>query len=180
LSFKVNTSIDISKYFFPKSHSPYNFSLSGSDFIQNLLTVRIFSYIITKEFVDMNKPPIKPTEGELEILRILWKEGPSTVRVVNDKLNEEKPVGYTTTLKLMQIMLEKGILKRNDESKTHTYTATLKQEETQKQLLEKILNTAFGGSAVKLAMQALGGASPSKQELSEIRKLLDNLEGGAK
>jgi BlaI family transcriptional regulator, penicillinase repressor len=149
-------------------------------FIRFFLTLRIVSYIITKQFVDMNKPLIKPTEGELEILKILWQNGPSTVRTVNDKLNEEKAVGYTTTLKLMQIMLEKGIVKREEDGKSHTYTAALKQEDTQKQLLDKILSTAFGGSAVKLAMQALGGANPSREELSEIRKLLDNLEGGLK
>lgn len=144
------------------------------------MTLRIFSYIITKQFVDMNKALIKPTEGELEILKILWQSGPCTVRTVNDKLNEEKPVGYTTTLKIMQIMLEKGIVKRKEEGKIHTYFAALNQEDAQKQLMDKILTTAFGGSAVKLAMQALGGANPSKEELSEIRKLLDDLEGGAK
>ena len=122
----------------------------------------------------------KPTESELEILQILWKEGPSSVRTVNDKLNEKKPVGYTTTLKMMQIMFEKGLLERFKENRGHTYKPVFNQDETQSLLLDKILESAFGGSAMKLVMQALGDHNPSKDEVEKIRDLLDKIERGEK
>ncbi|MFC2134217.1 BlaI/MecI/CopY family transcriptional regulator [Bacteroidota bacterium] len=122
----------------------------------------------------------KPTETELEILQILWKEGPSSVRTVNDKLNEKKPVGYTTSLKMMQIMFEKGLLERFKENRGHTYKPVFNQDETQSLLLDKILETAFGGSAMKLVMQALGDHNPSKDEVEKIRDLLDKIERGEK
>lgn len=120
----------------------------------------------------------KPTGAELEILQILWKNGPSTVRFVNDKLNEKKRVGYTTTLKIMQLMIEKKILTRDEKRKSHIYTPAIKENETQKFLLERFLNSAFGGSAAKLVMQALGDHRASKEEIARIRELLDTMEGG--
>lgn len=120
----------------------------------------------------------KPTESELEILQILWADGPSSVRSVNDKLNEKKPVGYTTTLKMMQIMFEKGLLERFKENRGHTYKPVFNRDETQSLLLDKILETAFGGSAMKLVMQALGSHNPSKDEAKKIRELLDKIERG--
>lgn len=119
----------------------------------------------------------KPTNGELEILRILWKHGPSTVRFVNDLLNQEKEVGYTTTLKLMQIMQEKkGLLTRKKEGKTHIYRPVFSEEEAQKSLLDSFLDTAFEGSAMKLVMQTLGNHQTTSEEIDEIRRLLDQLE----
>lgn len=135
----------------------------------------------------MNQPKrIKPTDGELEILRILWTQGPATVRQINEALNalrspQDKEVGYTTTLKLMQILFEKGHLSRTKSGKTHTYTAVLSESEVQQNLVDKLLDTAFEGSAMKLVMQALGNHQSSPEELDEIRKFLDELEekGGA-
>ena len=123
---------------------------------------------------------LKPTESELQILQILWQHGPTTVRFVNDKLNKEKRVGYTTSLKTMQIMFEKKLVKRNEESRTHIYEANVKEEHVQKQLLDRFLDRTFKGSAMKLVMQALGNSNTSKKELDEIRDLLDKLEKGGK
>ena len=122
----------------------------------------------------------KPTEGELEILQVIWENGPSTVRFVNDKMSGEKKVGYTTTLKLMQIMSEKGLLNRDTTGKTHVYSAAVSQQKTQQQLIDKLMTTAFGGSAMKLVMQALGNKKSTKDEIEEIRAFLDQLEGGKK
>jgi predicted transcriptional regulator len=125
----------------------------------------------------MNKKvTLRPTEAELEILQVLWAHGPGTVRFVNDRLNEKKTVGYTTTLKIMQIMFEKNLLKRDESKRSHLYTPTLKEKETQGLLLDKFLHSAFGGSALKLVMQALGNHQASKEEISRIREYLDNLE----
>lgn len=122
----------------------------------------------------------KPTEAELEILQILWDSGPTTVRFVNDKLNLKKEVGYTTTLKIMQIMTEKNLLSRDEENKSHIYSAVYKKDETQKVLLDKFLESTFGGSASKLVLQALGNRKTSKKEIEDIRKFLDKIEGGKK
>lgn len=118
----------------------------------------------------------KPTESELEILQVLWEHGPSSVRFVNDRLNEEREVGYTTTLKLMQIMAEKGLALRNTESRTHIYKAAVSEAETQKRLLQKFVDTTFRGSAMKLVMQALGGHHASPEELDEIKALIEKME----
>ncbi|MDF1550402.1 MAG: BlaI/MecI/CopY family transcriptional regulator [Bacteroidales bacterium] len=126
----------------------------------------------------MNNKITKPTEAELQILQILWQNGPSTVRFVNEKLNEEKKTGYTTSLKTMQIMFEKKLVKRNEENKTHIYAAVVREEDVQKHLLDKFLDSAFKGSAMKLVMQALGNRKTSKKELDEIRALLDKIEKG--
>ena len=126
-----------------------------------------------------NQTP-KPTESELEILQILWQHGPTTVRFVNEQLNQRKEVGYTTTLKIMQIMAEKGLVKRNEESRSHIYEANVTEEATQKHMLDKFLDLTFRGSASKLVMQALGNHKATRAELDEIRKLIDKMEGGAK
>ena len=118
----------------------------------------------------------QPTESELEILQILWFNGPSTVKFINDKQNEDKEVGYTTTLKIMQIMAEKGMLKVNKESKQHIYTPTLDETETQRKLIDGFVKRAFAGSAMKLVMQALGNHKPTKDELEEIKKMIQNIE----
>lgn len=118
----------------------------------------------------------RPTEAELEILQVLWNSGPATVRLVNEKLGEKRPVGYTTTLKMMQIMHEKGLLKRDDRQRSHLYSPAIKEKETQRILLDKLLQNAFGGSAMKLVMQALGNHQASREEISRIREFLDHLE----
>jgi BlaI family penicillinase repressor len=119
---------------------------------------------------------MKPTDSELEILQVLWQEGPCTVRQVNERLTENRDVGYTTTLKLMQIMYEKGLLTRLEEARSHVYEANVSEEETQSTLLERFVDTAFRGSASKLVMQALGNHKTTPAELDEIRKLLDQIE----
>ncbi len=118
----------------------------------------------------------KPTESELEILQILWAHGPSTVRFVNDQLNEKREVGYTTTLKLMQIMADKGLAIRNTESRTHIYSAAVSESDTQEKLLKQFLNATFRGSAMKLVMQTLGNHATSPEELDEIKALIEKME----
>jgi len=120
----------------------------------------------------------RPTAAELEILNVIWKHGPSTVRFVNDKLNKEKSTGYTTTLKIMQIMAEKGLLRRDERQRSHLYGAAVPQGRVQKLLLDRLMEQAFGGSALKLVMKALGGHRATPEEISRIRELLDRLEGG--
>src|SRR5688500_13300475 len=122
------------------------------------------------------KKNIKPTESELEILQVLWDRGVASVRDVHEELLKTKEAGYTTTLKLMQIMHEKGLVKRDDSIKTHIYQAAVSKEKTQKHLLGKMIDTLFGGSPTQLVMQALGNHKASDSELEEIQKLLDNLK----
>jgi predicted transcriptional regulator len=117
-----------------------------------------------------------PTEAELEILTVLWDEHPASVRQINDKLNEQKDVGYTTTLKLLQIMFRKGLVTRNADQRTHLYSPAIPKNNTQKKLVHNLLNKAFQGSAAKMVMQVLGNHQASKEELNEIRALLDSLE----
>jgi predicted transcriptional regulator len=119
---------------------------------------------------------IKPTESELEILQVLWDRDSATVREVHEELSKVKESGYTTTLKLMQIMFEKGLVKRDDSNKTHIYQPNISKDKTQKQMVGKMVNSLFGGSASQMVMQALGSHTPSKEELDEIQKLLDNLK----
>ncbi|MDP3461171.1 MAG: BlaI/MecI/CopY family transcriptional regulator [Bacteroidales bacterium] len=121
---------------------------------------------------------IKPTDSELEILQLIWETGPSTVRQINEALSAKREIGYTTTLKLMQIMASKGILVVDKSERTHIYQAVLKQEETQQQLVDQFLEAAFGGSAKTLVMQVLGNRKPGKIELEEIKNLIAKLEGG--
>lgn len=118
----------------------------------------------------------KPTDSELEILQVLWKYGPSTVKFINEELNKTKRTGYTTTLKIMQIMTGKGYLSRTLEKRSHIYFAVLKEQKTQSVIIDKIVKSAFGGSSSKLVMQLLGNHKPSKDEREEIRKLLDKME----
>jgi len=126
------------------------------------------------------KKPLKPTEGELQILIVLWKKGSCTVRDVNQVLAGNKEVGYTTTLKQMQIMHEKGLLRRSRQGKSHIYSSVVSEDLTQKQLVEKLLDTAFHGSALKMVMQALGSKKSSPQELKEIKEFIKQLETGKK
>jgi len=119
---------------------------------------------------------IKPTEAELEILQVLWTYGPSNVRFVNDKLKSERNVGYTTTLKVMQIMTEKGMLERNKKSRTHIYAAIVEEKETKNHLIDKFISSLFGGSTSGMVLQALGNQKCSAKELNEIKKLIDNIE----
>jgi BlaI family transcriptional regulator, penicillinase repressor len=122
----------------------------------------------------------RPTDSELEILNVLWRRGPSTVREVQEVLLENKDIGYTTVLKLMQIMAEKKLVRRDESNRTHIYEAEKAQDETQRQLLSDLLDRAFNGSATKLVMQALSSKKASREELAEIRQVLDELEGGGK
>jgi BlaI family transcriptional regulator, penicillinase repressor len=124
----------------------------------------------------MSTKTIKPTESELEILQVLWERDQASVREVHEELLHSKDVGYTTTLKLMQIMHEKGLVKRDDSFKTHIYQASVSKEKTQKQLLGKMINSLFGGSSADLVLQALGNHKASPAELDEIQRLLDNLK----
>ncbi|MCB0622588.1 MAG: BlaI/MecI/CopY family transcriptional regulator [Saprospiraceae bacterium] len=118
----------------------------------------------------------RPTDAELEILQVLWQRGPSTVREVNEVLSERREVGYTTTLKLMQIMVEKGLARRNTETRVHVYTAAVEEAATQQRLLDQFLDTAFRGSAASLIMQALGNHRASPEELDEIKELIRRME----
>lgn len=128
----------------------------------------------------------KPTDSELEILHILWANGPSTVRIVNDLLNEQRranlsakeSAGYTTTLKLMQIMFEKGLVTRVEEGRTHAYTASVQESDTQGLLLQQFVDNAFRGSTARLVMQALGNHEASTEELDEIKALIAKIEQG--
>jgi predicted transcriptional regulator len=126
----------------------------------------------------MKQEHLKPTESELEILQVLWAKGACTVREVNEQLNLRKETGYTTTLKIMQIMTEKGLLTRDESQRTHVYRAAVQEQDTQKQLLDKFLDSVFKGSTANLVMQALGNSQTSPEELREIRKLIDNMEKG--
>ena len=126
------------------------------------------------------KSKYNPTEAELEILQLLWQNGPSTVRFINEKQNEEKEVGYTTTLKIMQIMAEKRMLDVNKESRKHIYTPTLDENETKGKLLDGFLKKTFSGSSMKMVMQALGNHNPSKEELDEIKTLINEIENKSK
>ncbi len=117
----------------------------------------------------------EPTESELEILQILWGENAASVRKVNDLLNEKREVGYTTTLKIMQIMTEKGLVTRDTKSRTHIYYAAVKEKETQSSLLRNFIDKTYRGSAMKLVMHALGNEDTSPEELEQLKKLVDKL-----
>ncbi len=123
----------------------------------------------------MTAPP-RPTDSETEILAVLWEQGPSTVRQVHDVVGERRGVGYTTVLKLLQIMTDKGLVERESAGRSHVYRAAAPREQTQTELVDDLVDRAFGGSASALVMRALGSRPASKAELAEIRKLLDALE----
>jgi predicted transcriptional regulator len=143
---------------------------------------------VTKVFVDideelrilaqMTRRP-RPTDAELAVLQVLWERGPSTVREVHQTLAPARETGQTTTLKIMQIMTEKGLVRRDESARTHVYSARLPREQTQRQLVSDLANRAFGGSAAALAMQALSAQAPSAEERREIRRLITEFGGRA-
>ena len=118
----------------------------------------------------------KPTESELEILQVLWNNESATVRTVHEELSKTKDSGYTTTLKLMQIMFEKGLVTRDDSNKTHIYQPAVSREKTQKQLVNKMIDSLFAGNSTTLVLQALGGHSASDAELEKIQELINQLK----
>ncbi|HEX2060717.1 MAG TPA: BlaI/MecI/CopY family transcriptional regulator [Thermoanaerobaculia bacterium] len=126
----------------------------------------------------MTKKP-RPTDAELAILNVLWQRGPSTVREVHDELSRTHDSGYTTVLKLLQIMTDKGLVVRDESQRAHVYAACESEQGTQRQLIGDLVERAFGGSPVKLVMQALSGNRASAEELSAIRRLIEKMEGDA-
>jgi predicted transcriptional regulator len=124
-----------------------------------------------------NRPSQKPTPSELEILRVLWERGPSTVREVHEALSAKKPIGYTSVLKFMQIMTTKGTVRRDEEQRAHVYEAVHPAEKTKRQLAADVLQRVFGGSASQLMMHALAGRKTSPEEIEAIRRLLNEYEG---
>ena len=124
----------------------------------------------------MSMKPIKPTESELEILQVLWEKDRASVREVHETLLKTKESGYTTTLKLMQIMFEKGLVTRDDSAKTHIYQASVSKEKTQRHMVGRMINSLFGGSTTDLVLQALGNHKATPAELEEIQQLLNNLK----
>ncbi len=122
----------------------------------------------------MGRSRPRPTDSELAILTILWERGPSTVRQVHEALAGTRDTGYTTTLKLMQIMAEKGLVTRNESARTHVYAAMASEEQTQRQLVKDLVDRAFGGSAAALVLQALNAEGATPAELRDIRKLIDD------
>jgi predicted transcriptional regulator len=127
----------------------------------------------------MGTKPRKPTDAELAILRVIWEQGPSTVRQIQQVLDRLRPTGYTTVLKLLQIMTEKGLVRRDESERSHVYRARLSEDQTQRQLLGDLLDRAFGGSTSRLVMQALSSRKASAEDLAAIRRLLDEWEEGA-
>jgi BlaI family transcriptional regulator, penicillinase repressor len=121
--------------------------------------------------------PPRPTQAELEILRVLWLRGPSSVREVQQVLAQERDAGYTTVLKMLQIMAGKGLVFRDEQERTHVYRAALRQEQTQRQLVSDLLERAFDGSASQLILQALAAHRATPEEMREIRRMLDRAEG---
>jgi len=138
-----------------------------------LLNTISFVYIALRKdsYIVMVKKN-KPTESELEVLQILWEKGPSSVRTVNEILNKKREVGYTTTLKIMQI----GLCKRNTESRTHIYIPVIQEDETKSSLVDSFVNSLFKGSKTKLVLQALGNSKATPEELAEIRTLIEKIE----
>jgi BlaI family penicillinase repressor len=124
----------------------------------------------------MTRSPLKPTASELEILRVLWSRGPSTVREVHESLSETKDLGYTTVLKLLQIMTTKGTVRRNETQRAHVYEACLPAEQTKRQIAGDMLQRVFEGSASQLMMHALAGRKSSPEEITELRRMLDEYE----
>ncbi len=136
-----------------------------------------FVYLLRQNSYSMGPNKIlKPTESELEILQVLWEKNQATVRDVHEELSKTKDIGYTTALKLLQIMFEKGLVSRDESAKSHVYQAAVTREKTQKQLVGKMISTLFSGSPGELVMQALGNHQASADELDQIQKLLDNLK----
>lgn len=128
----------------------------------------------------MSTAPIRPSDGELAILRVLWSQGPSTVRDVHTELSKDRDTGYTTVLKLMQIMVEKGLLARDERARSHTYRPLQGEAETQRCLVKELLHKAFAGSRRDLVLQALEAEPASAEELEDIRQLLNRAKGGSR
>ena len=128
----------------------------------------------------MTSKPIRPTKLELSILKVLWEAGPHSVRDIQNILNESKPTGYTTVLKMLQIMTEKGLVERDETVRPQIYRAKYSQEQTQRHLVSDLLQRAFGGSVKALVMQALATKKSSAKDLEAIEKLLDRIDGGSK
>ena len=137
------------------------------------IVLRHLSYFTSPR---MKKSTVKPTEAELEILHILWEHGPCTVRQVHDRLADARDVGYTTTLKNMQNMVQKELLLRDNTARSHVYTPAIRREDTQRMLLDRFLAATFGGSASRLVMQALGHQKTTPEELQRIKELIRQLE----
>jgi BlaI family penicillinase repressor len=138
---------------------------------------------MTKDFVNnipMASKPRRPTEAELAILKVLWEAGPRSVRDIQRILNDIRPTGYTTVLKMMQIMTEKGLVERDESQRPQIYRTRYSQEHTQRQLLRDLLDRAFGGSVKELVLQALAARRSSPDELDAMEKLLDRFEGDRK
>jgi predicted transcriptional regulator len=126
------------------------------------------------------KPTPRPTDAELAILRVLWERGPSTVREVHDALSSSQETGYTTVLKLLQIMTDKGSVVRDESQRAHVYASSESEQRTQRKLIGDLMERAFGGSPSKLVMQALSASKASADELTAIRQMIDQIEGDAK
>ena len=122
----------------------------------------------------------KPTDAELELLRVLWQNGPATVREIHEILSASKSTGYTTTLKILQKMTDKGLVRRDESQRSHVYTAAVAAEKTQRQLVRHLLQGAFAGNPARLVMQALSEEHATPEELEEIRRLLDDLDANTK
>ena len=135
------------------------------------------SYTLETEAAMADKPLPRPTDAELAILNVLWELGPSTVREIHESLSRSHDSGYTTILKLLQIMTEKGLVTRDESQRAHVYSARHSAQRTQRQLLGDLMDRAFGGSPAKLVMQALSGQKATTEELSAIRELLNQIEG---
>lgn len=127
-----------------------------------------------------DKPIPRPTDAELAILRVLWERGPSTVREVHDAMSATHDTGYTTVLKLLQIMIDKRLVVRDESQRAHVYAARETEQRTQRQLIGDLIDRAFGGSPAKLVMQALSGTKATAEELTAIRSMLEKIEGEAK
>ncbi len=127
-----------------------------------------------------DKTTPRPTDAELAILRVLWERGPSTVREVHDALSDSQDTGYTTVLKLLQIMTDKGLVVRDESQRAHVYATRESEQRTQHRLLGDLIDRAFGGSPAKLVMQALSGRKATAEELTQIRELLESMEGERK
>ena len=163
------------------SYKPLHNILQKGKFFKtqhNILFVRKISYLSSMKPDKTNKSKhVEPTRSELEILQVLWQHGPSTVRFVNDTLNEEKrSVQYTSTLKLMQIMVEKGILKRDESNMKHVYSPAMEEQKTKDLLLDRFVESMYNGSAGNLVLQLLGNKKTSKKELQAIKDLLNKLD----
>jgi len=140
----------------------------------NYEIIPTFTYEIHR--IMLKNKVLKPTDGELEILAVLWDKGSATVRTVHEELCKTKEAGYTTTLKLMQIMFEKNLVTRDSSSKTHIYEAAVSREKTQKQFVNKMIDSLFAGSSAELVMQALGGHKATNADLEKIQELIDELK----